>query len=142
MLQFSLPIAELEVSRVQLCRDSDYPGRCCVVLKDHKNEVYMLEDEQRTKFFAEVSEVARAIKKVFKADKVNLAVFGDTVTHVHCHVVPKTAGGPEWGVPFKVDRFEMPGEEPVYMSNEKLAEWKNMLIAELKGVTKVINDYC
>ena len=46
-------------------------------------------------------------------DKVNYATYGDKVSHLHVHVVPKYENGPDWGGPFKDDRT------PVILSEEE-----------------------
>jgi diadenosine tetraphosphate (Ap4A) HIT family hydrolase len=42
----------------------------------------------------EVSDVARALKLVFGARKVNYALFGNLVPHVHWHLIPRLATDP------------------------------------------------
>jgi ATP adenylyltransferase len=132
MNAFAVEIAELKESFVGLCRDSNYKGRCVVVLKEHKSELYELDDKQRNAYMKDVCRVARAIKRAFKADKVNISVYGDTVTHIHMHVVPKKKGGPEWGSPFLVDRAEIPGQTPVFMSETEMNRCRKKLLKELK----------
>jgi len=35
-----------------------------------------------------------------RLSKINYAIYGDLVPHLHYHVVPKYRGGPNWGEPF------------------------------------------
>lgn len=49
-------------------------------------------------FFYDVSVVAKAIWEIWHPNKINYVTFGDLVPHVH--VVPKYAGGLDWGIPF------------------------------------------
>lgn len=128
---FAVEIAELNESYISLCRDSDYKGRCVVVLKDHKSELYELDSKQFDVYMKEVCMVSRAIKRAFNADKINIAVYGDVVTHIHIHVVPKFKDGSEWGVPFLICRAEMPGQIPIYMSDNEINECKEKLLKEL-----------
>lgn len=94
-------ICELGASTVYLFNDQTYPGRCVVALKSHKTELFELGTEERARFFDDVAKVSQAIVRVFGADKMNYAIYGDTVPHVHVHLVPKKSGADSWGGPFR-----------------------------------------
>ncbi len=95
-----IEICELPHSIVYLNRDQKHPGRCIVALKGHKTEYFQLTPEENAGYFAEVSQVARAIDALYHPDKINYATYGDGVPHVHVHVVPKYKDGLHWGKPF------------------------------------------
>jgi diadenosine tetraphosphate (Ap4A) HIT family hydrolase len=109
-----LELIELPASTVYLWKDGRHPGRCVVALKGHARELFALEPARRQQFMDDVSAVAAAIQQGFQADKINYAVFGDAVPHLHFHLVPKRKGGPEWGQPFVVNP-----SEPTPMSAEQ-----------------------
>ena len=44
------PLAEMTFSDVFLFRDQKHRGRCVVALKEHKDEIWQLSDEQRAGF--------------------------------------------------------------------------------------------
>lgn len=100
LMELMVPLAQMRWSDVYLFRDQKHPGRCVVALKEHKDELFQLSEEQRNGFFAEVSAVAEAIAGYTKADKINYAIYGDIVSHFHVHLVPKHQGGLQWGGPF------------------------------------------
>ena len=100
LLALMTPLTELQWSDVYLFNDQKHKGRCVVALKDHHDEMFELDDEQRSGFFAEVSLVAHAIANYTKADKINYAIYGDIVSHFHVHLVPKHRDGLQWGGPF------------------------------------------
>lgn len=95
-----IPMAEMTWSNVYLFRDQKHLGRCVVALKEHKDEIFQLSDEQRNGFFSEVSAVAEAIAQYTQAKKINYAIYGDIVSHFHVHLVPKQMDGLQWGGPF------------------------------------------
>ncbi len=95
-----LPLAALSWSDVYLFRDQKHRGRCIVALKEHRDEIWQLSEEQRNGFFAEVSAVAEAVSRFAQADKINYAIYGDLVSHFHVHVVPKRKDKLQWGGPF------------------------------------------
>ena len=82
LLALMTPLTELQWSDVYLFNDQKHKGRCVVALKDHHDEMFELDDEQRSGFFAEVSLVAHAIANYTKADKINYAIYGDTLPKV------------------------------------------------------------
>lgn len=109
-----IEICKLEASTVYLNRDQKHIGRVIVALNEHKDEYYELEDKQRDQFFKEVSLTAHAMKNAFDTDKINYATFGDKVSHVHVHLVPKHIDGLQWGLPFVdigVEKTLLPEEE-------------------------------
>ena len=89
-----IKICDFENSTLYLFKDQRYPGRCVLAFHDHR-------------------EVASVLKKIFHADKINYAIYGDLVSHFHVHIVPKKKDGPEWGIPFT----DM--KEKIYLTNEE-----------------------
>jgi diadenosine tetraphosphate (Ap4A) HIT family hydrolase len=87
-------IAELPSSVVYLHTDQFFPGWSVLVLRWHATELFELEPDQRARLMDEVSDVARALKQAFDARKVNYALFGNLLPHVHWHLVPRLADDP------------------------------------------------
>jgi diadenosine tetraphosphate (Ap4A) HIT family hydrolase len=95
-----LKVIELPYSTVYLFKNQQHRGRCVVAYKDHKTEYFQLDAEENAGLFADVSLTAQALYNVFHPTKINYATYGDIVSHIHVHVVPKYEGGPDWGGPF------------------------------------------
>ena len=87
-------IAALRESVVYLHDDQFFPGWSVLVLRRHATELFELEPYERTRLMDEVSDVARALKLAFDARKVNYAMFGNLVPHVHWHVIPRLPTDP------------------------------------------------
>ena len=87
-------IAALRESVLYLHDDQFFPGWSVLVLRRHATELFDLEPEERRRLMDEVSDVARALKLAFDARKVNYALFGNLVPHVHWHVIPRLAQRP------------------------------------------------
>jgi len=98
--QLMLEICELSVSTLYLYKEQSYFGRCVVVLNDHQRELFHLPEETRAKLMEDIARVAAAIEKAFLPDKINYAMYGDTMPHIHFHVVPKYKDGDCWGSAF------------------------------------------
>jgi diadenosine tetraphosphate (Ap4A) HIT family hydrolase len=73
----------------------------------HVVEPTELGDDEAARFFAELLHVGRATERVFMPVKVNYDILGNSVPHLHVHVIPRYADDPrpEWPFPF-------PTEEP------------------------------
>ena len=129
---FALKIGDLEYSVIYLHLDCTYKGRCIVTLKEHRTELFDLDGQKLSKYMAEVMLVARIIKKVFGADKMNYAIYGDKVSHVHFHLVPKLKDGPDWGESFQLvpERFET-------MGWDEIEECQTKILNELKDACNV-----
>ncbi len=95
--ELMLEICQLRVSTLFLLKDQAYKGRCIVQYKDHKTEIYQLDEKDLELYFKDVADAAEAVSKVFNPDKLNYGIAGDGLPHVHLHLVPKYKDGPCWG---------------------------------------------
>ncbi|MFZ0443723.1 MAG: HIT family protein [Bacillus sp. (in: firmicutes)] len=111
--QLMIEIAQLEVSTVFLFKEQTYKGRCNVVYKDHVKELFHLEDQELTSFMKDVKKVAEAVDKAFSPNKINYGAYGDTLHHLHMHVVPKYEGKENWGSTFEMN----PGN--IYLTDQE-----------------------
>ena len=123
--KFGIYVCELGVSSLVLFKEQSKPGRFIVAYKDHVSEIVDISDEERNLFFADVNRVAKAIHKVFKPDKLNYGMYGDTGCHLHVHLCPKYKGGDEWGGTFTMN----PGK--VYLTDAEYADMIEKIKAEL-----------
>jgi diadenosine tetraphosphate (Ap4A) HIT family hydrolase len=113
-----IEICHLRVSRLFICKEQTYHGRCLVSYDEHVNDLNELSDEERNNFMADVAQATRAMQKVFNPEKINYGAFSDTLSHLHFHLVPKYKGGPDYPGLFRMN----PGE--VYLSD---AEYQDMI---------------
>ena len=114
--QLMIEIAQLEVSTVFLFKEQTYKGRCNVVYKDHVKELFHLDEQDLTSFMKDVKRVAEAIDKAFSPNKINYGAYGDTLHHLHMHVVPKYEGKENWGSTFEMN----PGN--IYLTDQEYQE--------------------
>lgn len=93
-----IPVGKLTVSDLYLLCDQKNTGRCIVAYnKSHVKELFELEEADRTAYIADLCRVGAVLKSLFEAEKINYGIFGDTVSHLHAHVVPKKPGEADWG---------------------------------------------
>lgn len=109
---------ETETSIIIVFKDQTHKGRMCVAYKkDHVADICDLSPEDRIAFINDVVACANAIKEVYHPDRVNYGAYGDTLGHLHFHLVPKYKDEFEWG-----GTFQMNLGKDHYASDTELAE--------------------
>ena len=104
LAKFGYLAFETETSEVIVIKDQSHPGRAIVAYKkDHVAEIQDLSDEERNAFMKDVSDVAKAIQKAYNPDRINYGAYGDTLGHLHFHIVPKYKDEFEWGGTFQMN---------------------------------------
>lgn len=93
-------ICDLPASKIFLCRDQTLPGRCTIMYKEHIEELYRIPKADRDIFMDDVCALAETITELFGAEKINYAIYGDEVRHVHFTLCPKYREKLNWGKPF------------------------------------------
>lgn len=74
----------------------------------HVVEPTELEPRESEEFWVELLHAARAIERVFEPVKMNYDILGNSVPHLHVHLVPRYADDPrpEWPFPFPAENPE------------------------------------
>lgn len=98
-----IEIGKLDVSTVFLFKEQTYRGRCNVVYKGHVKELFHLNEQESAAFIHDVNRVAEALDKIFEPNKINYGAYGDTLHHLHMHIVPKYEGKENWGSTFEMN---------------------------------------
>ena len=111
-----IEIGKLSVSTVFLFKEQTYRGRCNVVYNGHVKELFQLDDHELVAYMKDVKKVAEAIDKAFQPNKINYGAYGDTLHHLHMHLVPKYEGKENWGSTFEMN----PGK--TYLTEEEYQE--------------------
>ena len=122
-------MGDLRVSKVFLCKDQTLPGRCTIMFEEHFDEIYQIPEERRNTFMGDVCAMAQTLKELFRADKINYAIYGDEVNHVHFTVCPKYKGRLGWGGPFIL----FPGDDVrVYLTDEEYKERMDLIYKNVR----------
>lgn len=95
-------LAELPLCRVLLMNDARYPWLILVPRVADVSEVFELDEMQQQQLWDETRLLAKAMRQVFVADKMNIATLGNVVSQLHMHLVVRKEGdaswpGPVWG---------------------------------------------
>lgn len=89
---FSLfvPVSELRTSTLGLYDDARYPGRSLLVYRlEHVESIEELRDSAASAFMADIQSAASAIRQVTGASRVNVALLGNSIPHLHAHLIPR-----------------------------------------------------
>lgn len=92
-------ILELPASWVTAETEAALPGYVCVVARTHVIEPFDLDVGERSRYFEEVWQTARALREHTEADKINYEIHGNTIRHLHTHLFPRYSGDPFSGRP-------------------------------------------
>ena len=90
-------VADLPHTTAYLHEDQFFPGWTVLVLKRHATELFHLDREERAGVIEEVAGMARALSVALAAVKINYAVLGNQLPHVHWHLIPRMADDPAAG---------------------------------------------
>jgi diadenosine tetraphosphate (Ap4A) HIT family hydrolase len=108
-----------EVSDAYLRRPNIQRGLTVVVWRGrHVAEPTELTAEEAARYWQEVLVVGRAIEDVLRPVKLNYNLLGNSLPHLHTHIVPRYADDPRPGWP-----FPFPEEEPADMPEDVL--WRD-----------------
>lgn len=100
---FGIKICELPMSKLILFKEQTHKGRVIVACKKHVDDLTQLTKEERAQFAEDINRVALCLHKTFHPDKLNFGAYGDTMHHLHVHIVPKYKDEPEWGDVFAMN---------------------------------------
>ena len=90
---------ESRTSVGKLNPDQFFKGYSFVTLKWHSEEIYQLSNKDRISFLEDMSNVAAALAKTLKPDKMNYELLGNGMPHLHWHLIPRYKTDPMWGRP-------------------------------------------
>lgn len=133
-------VKELETGYVVIGDNQHFKGYTLFLCKEHKLELFHLEQSVRMKYLEEMSIVAEAAAKAFNAEKMNYELLGNGDTHLHWHLFPRRRGdledygnngtGPVWWYP----REKMYNEE----NRPSCAELEQMKLKLLEELEKLL----
>jgi diadenosine tetraphosphate (Ap4A) HIT family hydrolase len=87
-------VAELNAMYLTSSPNSPMRGYCCLVLKRHAVELYELTADEACALMRDLQRVAAALQEITGAVKLNYAIHGNTIPHLHVHLFPRYKGDP------------------------------------------------
>ncbi|MFE9578854.1 HIT family protein [Nocardia sp. NPDC006044] len=86
----------------------------------HITEPYELSGEESSEYWRSVMQVAKALTRYYQPLKMNYETLGNTVPHLHTHLVPRYVVDPAPGRPFPL--LPQDGSEPQIPDDELLTQ--------------------
>ncbi|GGE09896.1 hypothetical protein GCM10011390_31200 [Aureimonas endophytica] len=121
-------VAMLGLCDLRIMRDARWPWAILIPKRNDIVEFHDLSPLDQTMLTFETSLVAKAMKRLARADKLNIATLGNVVSMFHLHVVARHAGDPNWpnpvwgfgeSLPYEAARLERFADE---LKREVLAQ--------------------
>ncbi|MDO7597334.1 MAG: HIT family protein [Pseudomonadota bacterium] len=97
--QDTLEIAEFSLCKVLLMNDARYPWVILVPKITGLTEIFQLDDAGQQQLMVESNFVAKKLKQVIQADKMNVAALGNVVSQLHIHHVARFIQDDSWPAP-------------------------------------------
>lgn len=95
-----LEIAPLSISTFYLNRDQRFRGYCLLIFDArHATGLEELSNAEYSAFMADLRRATQALRAVVQPDHMNYECLGNSVPHLHWHVVPRYRHDPRWGNP-------------------------------------------
>jgi diadenosine tetraphosphate (Ap4A) HIT family hydrolase len=113
-------VAELEAAFVTVDPAVAVRGYCCVVVKKHAVELHDLPASVAAMLMQDLQVVSHAISEITGAVKLNYEIHGNTIPHLHVHVIPRYRG----------DELEQPGKSLGTLSRASWSEGEFTQFAE------------
>jgi len=92
-------VGELDLDRVLLMNDRNYPWFILVPRRPGLRELHELEEADLAQFWRESATVGRALMRHFRGDKFNVAALGNQVPQLHVHHIVRHETDAAWPRP-------------------------------------------
>ncbi|WP_306117427.1 MULTISPECIES: HIT family protein [unclassified Roseitalea] len=95
----TLLVTDLGLTQLRLMNDRRFFWLMLVPKRPDITEVHELSPLDQTMLTFETAQIARTLKTVTDADKINVAALGNKVRQLHVHVIARFEGDPAWPDP-------------------------------------------
>ena len=118
-------LREFQESYAVLADSRQYAGWSTLILKSHKEHLVHLTVDRQRALFGDVAKMALAVQQACRPKRINYECLGNTLAHIHWHVIPRY----EWDPQPKSPVWVRPAEErQVQVSDEE----RDVLVAKLR----------
>lgn len=83
------PIVEDSVSTLGLYDDARFWGRSILMLNKHYENIEDLPVSLSNAYMEDIKLYVKVLKKALNVERVNVSILGNTVPHIHAHLVPR-----------------------------------------------------
>ena len=92
-------VTDLPLCRVLLMNETRYPWVILVPRRQDIREIHELTAMERQQLWQESDQDSRALMKLFKPDKLNIAALGNQVPQLHIHHIARFQTDAAWPAP-------------------------------------------
>ena len=92
-------LGDFPLCRLLLMNDANYPWFILVPRRAGAREIYLLDEADQRRLWAESAQLSRAIMAAYAGEKLNVAALGNQVPQLHLHHVVRYAGDAAWPDP-------------------------------------------
>ncbi|OQK16765.1 hypothetical protein AU255_02330 [Methyloprofundus sedimenti] len=92
-------LGKLELCRVLLMNDSQFPWLILVPERENITEIHQLASADQQQLMRESSYIAEQLATLYHADKMNIAALGNMVPQLHIHHVVRYKTDKAWPAP-------------------------------------------
>ena len=85
--------------QVRLADDSRFPWLLLVPEQAQASELHDLDEELRCEILELATQLGKVMKRIFEADKINIAAIGNIVPQLHIHIVARRHDDDAWPAP-------------------------------------------
>lgn len=95
----TLAVCDTQHSHVRLMNDSRWPWLIVLPVNSTACELHHLDGDHRAGYLQDVNTLSKVIQEHTACQSVNVAMLGNVVDALHCHVVARNAGDANWPKP-------------------------------------------
>jgi diadenosine tetraphosphate (Ap4A) HIT family hydrolase len=95
----TVAIGDLQLSRLLLSKDANYPWLILVPRQPDAVEIIDLDPDARARLMTEIGQVSEALRGITGCDKLNVAALGNQVPQLHIHVIARRKSDAAWPRP-------------------------------------------
>ena len=99
LAQDSWLVTDFPLCRVLLMNETRYPWVILVPRRQDIREIHELTAMERQQLWQESDQLSRALMKLFKPDKLNIAALGNQVPQLHIHHIARFQTDAAWPAP-------------------------------------------
>lgn len=92
-------VGSFQLADILLINDSRYPWIILVPRINDVSDITDLTAEQRAEFNEEIHHVASLLKKAYQPERMNIAMLGNVVPQLHCHIIARFTEDFAWAKP-------------------------------------------
>ncbi|MFK7993879.1 MAG: HIT domain-containing protein [Granulosicoccus sp.] len=107
----TLFVHSTDYSHIRLMNDSRWPW--LIVLPRHSDcqELHHLDESLRTGFLADINLLSEIMQRYTQCQSVNIAMLGNVVAALHCHIVARDKDDPNWPRPIWGFEYAVPYDD-------------------------------